>query len=67
MIKSTDIKSLEYSEILSLYKDFVNPQQAKLFAGLSTNKSVPIKAAGINITLANERLYWWSWCVKPWP
>ena len=56
MIKSTDIKSLEYSEILSLYKDFVNPQQAKLFAGLSTNRSVPIKAAGIDITLANGEI-----------
>ena len=56
MIKSTDIKSLEYPEILSLYKDFVNPQQAKLFAGLSTNKSVPIKAEGIDITLANGEI-----------
>lgn len=55
MIKSTEVFNLTSKETLGLYKKFVNPQQAKLFAGLSTMESIALEAEGINITLQNGK------------
>lgn len=56
MINSKDIDKLSSDEIFKIYKNNINYGQAKLFAGLSTSKSIPIKAQGNDIYLLNGKI-----------
>ena len=55
MINSADITRLNNKEVLKLYKNYVNPQQAKLYAGLSMLNEVVVSAEGVKIQLDSGR------------
>ncbi|MBG02233.1 MAG: aspartate aminotransferase family protein [Acidimicrobiaceae bacterium] len=55
MINSSDITKLNSEEVLKLYKNYINPQQAKLYAGLSMLNENVISAEGVKIQLSSGK------------
>ncbi len=55
MINSSDITKLNNEEVLKLYKNYINPQQAKLYAGLSMLNENVISAEGVKIQLSSGK------------